>query len=387
MSSASSNSSSQVSEETIKSKLAELNSQFDPAYAESLVKNVIGPINRRYFKSKFVGFDQLPMRNNPDKPLIYIGNHSGMAFPWDAMVFNATMFEREEFVFKNIVRALTAPALSQSNLMNPFLIGNFWPINGAVDARFSNFQTMMHYNDSNLLVYPEGVEGIGKGFNRKYQLQRFATSFVRMSIKHRTDVIPVVTVNGEYINPYVLSLPWLNHWSKKIGIPYIPVGFHTLLLIVLPWLFYYGLPAKLTYVMGNRISPYLMTDKSIDEITEEEIASIRDRIKQQVQQELNRAVAAYGSPRYSSGKVIGASFKDLLTILYYTPLGWPLLFREHHRRFKKQAGKPFTMHIGFWSGLKFLFRNPLTIAYYIPVLGWIPLLIKGYWGHRIRSKI
>jgi len=308
-----------------------------------------------------------------------------MAFPWDAMVFSSMILKRGDYHLRDVVRALSAPALSESNLMNPFLIRNFWMINGSVDARFINFETMMNHSDSNLLVYPEGVAGIGKGYNRRYQLQRFATSFIRMSIKYRTDIIPFATVNGEYINPYVLTWPWLNRWSQKIGIPYIPVGFHTLLLIFFPWLFYYGLPARLTYVMGKRIKPYEMTSKTHEELTEAEIKDIRDRVKQQMQQELNEAVKEYGQNRYSTGKIKDAPLKDLLTLGYYTPIGWPLLFQEHHRLYRTSEGKPFNLKPGFWSGLKYMVRNPITICYFVPVLGWIPLLIKGYWNHRISS--
>lgn len=365
-------------------QMERLNRFFDPAYGESLVKNVLIPINRRYFKSEFVGFEELPERNNPTRPLLYISNHSGMAFPWDAIMFSALMFSRSSFRFDHAVRGLTAPALFQSNLMNPFLISNFWEINGAVKASFKNFETMMNWPHSDILMYPEGIGGIGKGFNNKYRLQRFATSFVRMAIKYKTDLIPFATVNGEYINPFVLSWPWLNKWSKKIGIPYIPVGFHTLLLIFLPWLFYYGLPAKLTYVMGKRIKPYEMTDKPYHELSDREIRAVRDRIKDSMQNELNQAVKKYGQKRYSSGKFKGSSLVDIVKLLYYAPPGWPLLFREHHRLYRNHQGNEFTINPGFWSWISLLFRNPITIVYYIPVLGWIPLLIKGYWKHSIK---
>jgi len=361
-----------------------LNQQIDPAYAESLVKNVLGPINREYFKSRFIGFENLPERNNPGRPLVYVSNHSGMAFPWDAIIFTARMFEKAGFRFLNAVRPLSAPALSQSNLMNPFLIRDFWKINGAVEARFENFEIMMHYPDSNILIYPEGVPGIGKGYNRKYQLQRFATSFVRLSLKYKTDIIPVSTVNGEYINPYVLSWPWLNKWFGKIGIPFFPVGFHTLLLVLFPWLFYYGLPARLTYVMGKRIKPYELIDKPYEELTHEDIEQVRDHIKATMQEELNRAVEGYGLKRYSPGKIAGRNLTRILKLFYHSPPGWPLLFYEHHRLYRKNQGRPFTMKITMWSGLKLLFRNLFTLFYYLPVIGWIPLLIKGYWKHDVK---
>jgi 1-acyl-sn-glycerol-3-phosphate acyltransferase len=362
-----------------------LNQHFDPAYSKSVVKNVIGPINDRYFKCEFVGFDQLPQRNNPKRPLLYVSNHSGMAFPWDGMVFSSIMLKRENYNFRKAVRTLAAPVLSQSNLMNPFIIENFWKINGAIDARFKNFAIMMRQRDFNILIYPEGVAGIGKGFNRKYQLQRFATSFVRMALKYRTDIIPFATVNGEYINPYVYSWPWLNKLSQKIGIPYIPMGLHTILLLLFPWMFYFALPARLTYVLGKRIKPYELVDKPFEELTEDDIKNVRDQVKHQMQEELNQAVKKFGNKKYSSGKIVGNSIRNMLTLNYYCPSGWPLLFHEHHRLYTKHQGQEFTMNISFWSGLKYLIRNPLTLAFYIPVLGWIPLLIKGYGGHRIQK--
>ena len=249
-----------------------------------------------------------------------------------------------------------------------------------------NFDTMMHYQKSNLMVYPEGVAGIGKGFNNKYKLQRFATSFVRMALKYQTDIIPFATVNGEYINPYVYSWPWLNKYSQKIGIPYIPAGFHTLLLPFLPWLFYYGLPAKLTYVMGKRIKPYELVDKPYDELTEAEIKKVRDQIKEQMQNELTKAVQDYGAKRYSEGKILGNSLIRILKLNYYCPPGWPILFHEHHRLYSRKNSKKFSLRIGFWSGLKLLIRNPLTLSFYIPILGWIPLLLMGYVGNTIKPK-
>jgi hypothetical protein len=268
--------------------------------------------------------------------------------------------------------------------MSPFLIKDFWKLSGTIEASYPQFEATMMQQYFNVFIYPEGVPGIGKGFNRKYQLQRFATSFVRMAINYQTDVIPFSTVNGEYINPYVLSWGWLNKWSKKIGIPYIPIGFHTLLLLVFPWLFYYGLPANLTYVLGKRIKPYEMVEKPFDELTEFDIKEVRNKSKAEMQLELDNAVRKYGKRKYSKGKVKGNSLKQVLKLWHYTPLGWPLLFHEHHRLFMKNQGKPFTMKIGFWSGVKYLIRNPFTLIFYLPILGWIPIFVRGYWKHNIR---
>jgi len=68
-----------------------LTKDYEPEFSSQLVENVMQVIDKTYFRSELVGFDELPERNNPDVPLIYAGNHSGMAFPWDAMIFGARM--------------------------------------------------------------------------------------------------------------------------------------------------------------------------------------------------------------------------------------------------------------------------------------------------------
>jgi hypothetical protein len=36
------------------------------------------------------------------------------------------------------------------------------------------------------------------------------------------------------------------------------------------------------------------------------------------------------------------------------------------------------MRIRWGTGLLWLLRNPIALCYYIPIIGWIPLAIKGY---------
>ena len=84
---------------------------------------------------------------------------------------------------------------------------------------------MMEANTSDVLIYPEGVPGIAKGFNRKYELQRFSSSIVRMAVKHKTDIIPVATVNAEYINPLSFSFDGVNRIVKKLAFHF----FHSVL--------------------------------------------------------------------------------------------------------------------------------------------------------------
>ncbi|WP_052432193.1 lysophospholipid acyltransferase family protein [Flammeovirga pacifica] len=371
-----------------------LDDHFDMGYAYSISKLLIQFINDGYFRIKFIGFDELPQRNNPDAPLIYASNHSGMAFPWDAISFVSGLFEKSDFNLKNSVRAITAPALSRSKFMNPFILPNFWKKLGALDATWLNYETAMHTNASNVLVYPEGVPGIGKGFDNKYTLQRLATSTLRMSIKYKTDIIPFATVNGEYINPFSYSVSIINDFVQKLGIPFLPLGFMTTMIPIQPWLFYFAFPANLTFVRGKRISPYKMIgEKNIEDISEEEIYELSEKIHDQMQIELDKAVELYGQKPYNLMDLLEVNTKNIGRAFKFFPALWPIIFKQHFNSFnqlkkeltkeqeypkefekqlelvKPEVDKQKELDISVSSVVDTLMENPEILLFYTPVAG------------------
>ncbi|RMI03710.1 MAG: hypothetical protein D6681_09445 [Calditrichaeota bacterium] len=349
---------------------------FEPDFARNFIECVLAPIDECYFRSRFIGFDELPERNDPQRPLIYISNHSGMAFPWDAMIFASMLFRRTGYDMRRAVRPLAAPDLSKVTLMNPYLVENFWKRCGGIDATFLNFETMMHQQEANLLLYPEGIPGIGKGFNHRYRLQRFASSFVRLSIKYRTDVITFYTVNGEYINPYNLESRLVNRIVQKAGIPFIPIGVMTLMIPFQPWIFYFGFPARLTYVMGERLKPYEMIDKPYEEITDEEFREIADRIRRRMQKGLDEAVKRYGQKPYDARHMLSTWWKNRRRFPYFIPCFWPSLFKEYERLANEK--KVSQWELSLRAGWRALWKNPIAVAFFLPIIGWIPILILGY---------
>lgn len=353
---------------------------FDMEYVLSLEENLFDVVNDHYFRAQFIGFEDYPERNDPNRPLIFISNHSGMAFPWDAMVFGAGLLKKNGYDMKKSARGLSHPMLSETTLMNPFLISNFWKRVGGIDATSLNFETVMQFNETNILIYPEGVPGIGKGFNNKYKLQRFATSFVRMSIKYRTDVVPILTVNGEYINPYSYKWGPINRLAQMLGVPFLPLSILTPFVLIFPWLFYFAFPANLIYVLGHRISPYKMTDKPFEEMTAADFEHIAQRVRQAMQKDLDEAVAQYGQDPYSWSDWLKINFMNLTKLPFFFSPGWPLLFAEHERLYTryKKTGERFKMTFGPLSLFRILLKNPFVLSFFIPLLGWIPIILKGY---------
>lgn len=358
-----------------------LTSHFDQKFMQALNEEII-PLLDHYFRPELIGFDKMPERDNQERPLIYACNHSGMAFPWDAIIFGSKIFRKHNYDLSKLFRPLAAPMLSASNLMNPFLLKDLWKRVGAVDATGLNFETMMQQSETNLLIYPEGVPGIGKGFNRRYQLQTFSTSMIRMAIKYKTDIVGISCINGEYINPLSFTSKRLNKLVNKIGIPYLPVALQTPLLLVQPWLFYYAFPAKLTYILGNRYKPYEMVgNKDWEDITEDEFRSIRDQVQQDMQNQLERGVAEYGKKPYRWREVLRNLLRHGRDLPYWTPIGWPALFTEFDRR-SRTGESPKGVIRGWFQFWRIVFKNPIVIAYFIPVLGWIPILRKGLKGRK-----
>ena len=363
---------------------------FEEGFTQTLDENILQLLDRVWFRSKLVGFENYPQRNNPDRPLIFASNHSGMAFPWDAIVALSHLWRHllaTTGSLQDLPRPLSAPLLSATALMNPYLVKEFWKKCGSVDATTLNFETMMYYQDHNLMLYPEGVPGIGKGFNRKYELQRLATSMLRLSLQHNTDIVPFYTINAEYLNPFAYSFEWINRHTKKIGIPFLPITVLLVLVLVQPWAFYLALPAQLTFVMGTRIRPSHLTDKKHDELTREEYLQLSEQVRQLMQTEMNAAVLAHGQHPYQWRELWQRIKENWRYFPFFLPFAWPAAFAEFERLYVKEGRRNFRMQLdrpGAW--LRMMWRNPITLAYFVPLLGWIPLAIKGYRGHKLSKK-
>jgi len=373
------NTSTKSSEESI------LTRDYDPNYQRELIKNVILPMEEIWFRSEIIGWEDYPERNSEDVPLIFSTNHSGMSFPWDAMILGSRINTMLDFSDKSL-RALTAPLLSASALMNPYTINNTWARAGGIDATYYNFKKMMESTDHNVLIYPEGVPGIGKGFNNRYQLQELKTAFLRMSVEYKTDIVFFSTVNGEYLHPFAYTSKIVNKLINAIGIPFLPLSPITPLILLFPWIFYFAFPAKLTFVMGPRIQPYKMINKDYKDISQDEFKEMSAKVTKIFQKHLHDSEKKYGQKPYRFGELIKKSLKNFKKIPMAMPFFWPILFYEFERQYEKNGGKDIDIKYGFFKNLWLMVKNPITFSFFIPILGWIPLAIKGYKGNSIKKQ-
>lgn len=161
-----------------------------------------------YFRVESRGIEHVP----DDGRVLLVANHSG-TLPYDgAMVVTAV---RERHPARRLVR----PLIEDFVYHFPYL-GMFMARVGAVRACQENAERLLN-GDQPVLVFPEGVKGIGKLFRKRYQLQRFGRGgAVKLALRTGSPIIPVGIVGAEESMPLLSKVGWL---ARPLGLPYIPV--------------------------------------------------------------------------------------------------------------------------------------------------------------------
>ena len=351
----------------------------DYEYLNGLARNVIMPILENYFRAELIGAEKIPDKG----PYILATNHSGNAFPHDAIVLDGLVWISKGLRKDMKLRSVYSPKLSATWWMRPFGINDWWRRCGGIDMKFRNYDYLMQ-RGGRVIYYPEGIPGIGKGFNRRYQLQHFYSSFVVMATKHRAPIYPVYSINSEWVNPTSITLKWLDNLSDRfLNIPFLPMP-AAIIALVFPFFFYLAFPANMKFVVGDPIDvrsrlTELGTDP--DHPDKDVIQHLADNIREEMQEELECNLKRYGQKPYDYPS-LRASFRKLGWRMFrYTPIGWPFLFIKQDRDLHRN---PASNRFVRWM------RDLDIWAYFIP-LGWIIIaacrrLRKPPYGYRGLSK-
>lgn len=343
---------------------------FDAEYSRELEQRTLGPVARQYFRPRLIGAERLPARG----PAILAANHSGNAFPYDAIMLDATLWHHDGFASSRKVRSLFEPALTQSWWMRPFGIDNFWRRGGGVDMTFDNFEQLMRRGDR-VVYFPEGVPGIGKGFNRRYRLQPFKSSFVVMAARHAAPVFPIAIVNGEWIVPFGYTFGWLDQIMQRIfRVPFLPLPIG-LLGVVFPFMWYFAFPAHLVFVVGRPIDVRaMMWEEGVTDFEAPPRAIVRrvaERIRMVMQQELDAEVERHGRRPFDLSSFWKAMVDGTLSLGRVLPPGWTLtMVRQDRDRHRPPARNRFLGLLRDWD----------LFFFYVP-FGW-PLISLTRWLRR-----
>ncbi len=196
---------------------------------------VVEKVYRHWFRVEPIGLEHIPQGR-----ALLIANHSGQV-PIDAMMIaTALILEAEP---PRAVRSMVerwVPSL-------PF-VSTFFSRMGQVLGTPENCRTLLEEEHA-VLVFPEGVRGINKTYDKAYQLQAFGHGFMRLALETNTPIVPVGVVGAEEQYP----TPWnLTGLAKTLGLPAVPVPVNPLIpgvgMLPLPvkYRIYFGRP--LTFI-------------------------------------------------------------------------------------------------------------------------------------------
>lgn len=233
----------------------------DPELAERLRPRLDALLDR-WLKVQVEGSEHLPTSGRA----LLVASHGG-ALPWDAVVLLAALGRASGRHVRPLVEdpVMTAPFL-----------GTLLTRLGCVRASQDNATRLLD-RDEAVLVFPEGMQGLGKLWRQRHKLMRFGRGgFVRLALRTKAPILPVAVVGAEDTSPLLFKIGGL---MKEKSLPYIPVT------PVIP------LPARWRIKVGAPID----ANAEIPEPTDIAVSTLAARVKDLIQRDVDALVEDRGS--------------------------------------------------------------------------------------------
>lgn len=177
----------------------------DPELVRALLPVVL-PLYYWYWRVDVVGVENVPTEG----AAVLAANHSG-ALPIDGLMLKIAVLKEHG---RN-------PWLLAADLAFQFP-GLRRLLRVAGNARADREETLELLRRGELIgVFPEGFKGIGKGWRKRYQLQRFGRGgFVEVAMETGAPIVPVGIIGAEEIYPMIANAGFL---ARRLGLPYLPI--------------------------------------------------------------------------------------------------------------------------------------------------------------------
>ncbi len=239
---------------------------------EARVAPVFEALYRRWFRVTVEGVDRVPAQGRA----MIVANHGG-ALPWDGLMVRTAL--RLEHAARRESRWLAEDFVYHMPFLGPFLTRV-----GAVRACPDNAERLLD-QDAVLTVFPEGIQGIGKLYRNRYQLQRFGRGgYVKLALRTGAPIVPTGIVGAEDAYPLLFKG---SNVAKLAGLPFLPVT------PTFPWLGPLGLmplPSRWVIVFGE---PVDLSEHGPDAAHDVLLVNrLNDEIRGRVQELVAKALAA-----------------------------------------------------------------------------------------------
>lgn len=179
-----------------------------------------------YFRVKSYGTEHIPKHG----AAVLAANHSG-TLPIDGAMLWVD-------VLRHTDPPRTARPVADYFVSTLPVVSTLFARCGVVGGSRGNARALLESGEL-LMIFPEGVPGIGKRFSERYQLQEWRQGHCELAIRHSAPVIPVGIVGAEEQMPQIARIPV----PKGMALPHIPVP-ATLLPLPVRYHIHYGEPLR-----------------------------------------------------------------------------------------------------------------------------------------------
>lgn len=221
-------------------------------------------LTEKYFNTKVDGLINIPANEKG----IIVSNHGGL-LPFDALILQTLIY------INSRSKRVAKPLLEDFYFAMPF-VGKYLIKLGALRACQENAERLLDENNL-IIVFPEGIKGVGKSFFIRNKLQRFGRGgVIKLALKTKSKIIPVAISGIESVYPIIFKL---NISLKPFQFPFLPV---TPTFPFLGPLGLFPLPARLRVKFGKPLIFKKMEDKIIDNPVE--ISKMNEVLRKKIQE-------------------------------------------------------------------------------------------------------
>lgn len=175
--------------------------KWDPTFTEQ-IKNVVGPLIKRYFRAEVRGLDAMPAAGGA----LVVSNHSGGMFTPDVLVFAPAFYHK--FGFDRPFYTLAHSAL----FVGP--MGGWLRRAGVVEANRENAAKALR-SGGVVLVFPGGdYDSYRPTFENTIDFAG-RTGYVRTAIESGVPIVPVVSIGAQESQLFLTRGNWL---AKRLGL-------------------------------------------------------------------------------------------------------------------------------------------------------------------------
>lgn len=245
----------------------------DQVYQAAFRDEILVPMVQHYFRAEFQPHPL--MLTQP--PAIVVMNHAGMCFPWDFLGLATVLSQTQGWIGQPVAH----PIFFDHPWLRWWLPNGWAEVMGAVRAEKHSLEAAIAQRT--LLLYaPEGWRGLIKGQKKKYQLETFDPSFIRLSARYQVPILPVVCLGNEALHPWAMNL---HKVAKRLGLPLFPLSPLIPLFLLFPSMGVWVARSRLRYCVQAPYCPWLeQSSASLQKrsIAYQQAEKVRERLQQAI---------------------------------------------------------------------------------------------------------